>query len=403
MFQKIFAIARKELHLWLQSPGNWLVVFLVPFAFIGIFGSVFSTGTPVVTVFAVNEDQGELGAEILDQLEKSENLEFIRLETRAEADRRVGKGDRLAAVVVPPDFSQAVTTKDGASLLVIVDPGQADQAGIVTGLVQEALIKPIVFAEIERAISGLFKDKTVEAANQDLFKIFLNAGLKAVVAKSVNEAIDDPLLRIEPRPYSEQATQKEVNLLNSMVPGFALMFGFFMVSHLGGTVVQERASGTLRRLIVSPVKRGALLVGKALPFFGLALFQLAFVLALCNLVFDVPLGSSFWGLMIVLASTALVVAGMGIMVAALARSETQAGVVATLIVLAMAAVSGCLMPQINVPGINMITPHYWAMEGIQNIISRGLGVSDILPQAGVLLGMAVIYFAIGAWRFRFDR
>lgn len=403
MFRKIFAIARKELRLWLQSPGNWLVVFLVPFAFVGIFGSVFSTGTPVVTVFAVNEDQGELGADILDQLEKSENLEFIRLETRAEADRRVGKGDRLAAVVVPENFSQAVTTKDGASLLVIVDPGQADQAGIVTGLVQEALIKPIVFAEIERAISGLFKDKSVEAADKDLFQIFINAGLKAVVAKSVNEAIDDPLLRIEPQPYSEQATQTEVNLLNSMVPGFALMFGFFMVSHLGDTVIKERGSGTLRRLIVSPVQRAALLVGKALPYFGLALFQLAFVLALCNLIFDVPLGSSFWGLMIVLASTALVVAGMGIMVAALARSETQAGVVATLIVLAMAAISGCLMPQIKVPGISMVTPHYWAMEGIQNIISRGLGVSDILPQAGVLVGMAVVYFVIGAWRFKFDQ
>jgi ABC-2 type transport system permease protein len=97
-------------------------------------------------------------------------------------------------------------------------------------------------------------------------------------------------LRIEPQPYSKQATQKEVNLLNSMVPGFALMFGFFMVSHLGETVVKERSTGTLRRLIVSPVQRGALLVGKALPFFGLALFQLAFVLALCNLIFDVPMG-----------------------------------------------------------------------------------------------------------------
>ncbi len=403
MFRKIFTIARKELRLWFQTPGNWMVVFLVPFAFIGIFGSVFSTGTPVVTVFAVNEDQGELGAEILDTLEKSENLAFIRLETRAEADRRVEKGDRLAAVVVPADFSQALTSKEGATLLVIVDPGQADQAGIVTGLVQEALIKPIVFAEIERAISGLFKDKSIQAADQDLFQIFINAGLKAVVAKSVNEAIDDPLLRIEPEPYSEQATQREINLLNSMVPGFALMFGFFMISHLGETVVKERASGTLRRLIVSPVNRAALLVGKALPFFGLALFQLAFVLALCNLVFDVPLGSSFWGLMIVLASTALVVAGMGIMVAALARSETQAGVVSTLVVLGMAAISGCLMPQIKVPGISMVTPHYWAMEGIQNIISRGLGVQDILPQAGVLLGMAVLYFAIGAARFKFDR
>ena len=68
MMRKSLAIAWKELRLWLQSPGNWLVVFLVPFAFIGVFGSVFKEGSPVVTVFAVNEDQGELGEEIIDML-----------------------------------------------------------------------------------------------------------------------------------------------------------------------------------------------------------------------------------------------------------------------------------------------------------------------------------------------
>jgi len=114
MLRKIYAIAAKELHLWFQSPGNWLVVFLVPFAFIGIFGSVFKEGTPVVTVFAVIEDQGNLGVEIIDLLEKSDNLAFEMLETRAEADRRVGKGDRMAAVVVPEGFSQAATTPEGA-------------------------------------------------------------------------------------------------------------------------------------------------------------------------------------------------------------------------------------------------------------------------------------------------
>lgn len=402
MLRKIYSIASKELRLWLQSPGNWLVVFLVPFAFIGIFGSVFKEGTPVVTAFAVNEDQGEMGQEIIELLEKSANLEFVMLETRAEADQRVGKGDRMAAVVVPEGFSQAVTTDDGAALLVIVDPARADEAGIVTGLVQEALIKPIVYAEIERAISGLFKGATLDGVDSNLFRTFINAGLKAVVAKSVNEAIDDPLIRIEAEPFSEQASQKEINLLNSMVPGFALMFAFFMVSHLGSTVVTERATGTLRRLMTTPVNRTALLVGKALPFFLVAILQLAFVLALCNLLFDVPLGNSFWGLLIILTSAALVISGMGIMVAALARNETQAGVVAVLIVLAMAAISGALLPQVVVPGLSMITPHYWAMEGIQNIISRGMGPSGVLVQSGVLVGMAVLYFAIGAWRFKFE-
>lgn len=402
MLRKIYSIASKELRLWLQSPGNWLVVFLVPFAFIGIFGSVFKEGTPVVTAFAVNEDQGEMGQEIIELLEKSANLEFVMLETRAEADQRVGKGDRMAAVVVPEGFSQAVTTDDGAALLVIVDPARADEAGIVTGLVQEALIKPIVYAEIERAISGLFKGAILDGVDSNLFRTFINAGLKAVVAKSVNEAIDDPLIRIEAEPFSEQASQKEINLLNSMVPGFALMFAFFMVSHLGSTVVTERATGTLRRLMTTPVNRTALLVGKALPFFLVAILQLAFVLALCNLLFDVPLGNSFWGLLIILTSAALVISGMGIMVAALARNETQAGVVAVLIVLAMAAISGALLPQVVVPGLSMITPHYWAMEGIQNIISRGMGPSGVLVQSGVLVGMAVLYFAIGAWRFKFE-
>ena len=402
MLQKIWAIAFKELRLWLQSPGNWVVVFLVPFAFIGVLGSVFREGTPVVTVYAVNEDQGELGTEIIELLARSDNLAFEMLDTRADADRRVGKGDRMAAVVIPPGFSQAIITDEGASLLVIVDPARANETGIVTGLVQEALIKPIVYAEIERAISGLFKGKTITSTDKEMFLTFVNAGIKAVVAKSVNEAIDDPLIKIEPEPFSEQAGQTEINFLNTLAPGFALMFAFFLVSHLGETVVNERAIGTLRRLITTPVSRGALLIGKALPFFLIAVIQISFVLALCNLLFDVPLGNSFSALMIIIACTGLVIAGMGVMVAALARNENQAGVVAILIVLGMAAVSGSLMPQVKVPGLSFLTPHYWAIEGIQNVIARGLGPSGVMTQSLVLLGMAGLFFAIGAWRFKFE-
>jgi len=405
MFRKMMSIAYKEFRLWLQSPGNWLTVFLVPLAFIGIFGATFQQGIPVITVYAVNEDKGELGAEIITLLEKSENLELEILASQEEADELVNKGSRMAAVVIPENFSESVTTKDGASLLVIIDPAQASQAGIVTGLVQEALIKPIVYAEIERAISGLFEGQSFEdtdGIDADMFKTFINAGIKAVVAQSVNEAIDDPLINVEAKPYAKEATQGKISIFSQLAPGFAMLFAFFMVSHLADAVMTERSTGTLRRLMSTPLSKASLLLGKALPFFIMAVVQMMFILWFSNQFFGLPLGNSPLALIVIILAASLTVAGLGILIAGLARTPTQSGAVATFIVLAMGVASGSMMPQIKIEGVGFITPHYWALEGIQNVIARGMGMEGVLTQSGILLGMAVLFFIVGAWRFKYE-
>ena len=402
MFRKMLSIAYKEFRLWLQTPANWLVVFLVPFAFIGIFGASFSEGTPVVTVYGVNEDKGELGEEIITLLQKSDNLELEMLSTQEEADELVTKGTRMAAIVIPENFSASVPMDDGASILVIIDPGKADQAGIVTGLVQEALIKPIVYAEIERAMSGLFKGKSVEGVDSDLFKTFINAGIKAVVAKSVNEAIDDPLIKIEAKPYSEEASQGKISIFSQLAPGIAMVFAFFMVSHLADAVVDERSMGTLRRLMSTPMSKASLLFGKALPSFLLAVIQMIFILLVCNQFFNLPLGNSWLALMTIIVATALSVAGLGVLIAGLARTPTQSGAVATFIVLTMGVVSGAMIPSLKLAGIGYVTPHYWALDGIQNVTARGMGMDGVLMQSGILLGMAVLFFVVGAWRFKYE-
>ena len=402
MFRKMLSIAYKEFRLWLQAPANWLIVFLVPFAFIGIFGATFSEGTPVVTVYGVNQDKGELGEEIITLLQKSDNLQLEMLSTQEEADELVTKGTRMAAVVIPENFSASVTTDDGAAILVIIDPGKAEQAGIVTGLVQEALIKPIVYAEIERAMSGLFEGQSVEGVDSNLFKTFINAGIKAVVAKSVNEAIDDPLINVEAKPYSEEASQGKISIFSQIAPGFAMVFAFFMVSQLADAVVDERSTGTLRRLMSTPLSKALLLFGKALPSFLLAVIQMIFILLVCNQFFNLPLGNSWLALMTIILATASSVAGLGILIAGLARTPTQSGAVATFILLAMGAVSGAMIPSLKLAGIGYVIPHYWALEGIQNVTARGMGMEGVLMQSGILLGMAVLFFVIGAWRFKYE-
>jgi ABC-2 type transport system permease protein len=64
------------------------------------------------------------------------------------------------------------------------------------------------------------------------------------------------------------------------------------------------------------------------------------------------------------------------------------------------------MPTFIIPSfiqtLTLLTPHAWAMRGFQDVLIRGYGLAGILPEAGILLGFAAVFFLIGVWRFRFD-
>ncbi len=109
MLKQIWAITRKDLKLFAQQPGQWAIIFLTPFLFIVIMGQIFGDGgTPTVAIYAVNEDSGESGQQVIERLEDSANLEVQVLDSRDEADQRVGKGQRMAAVIVPDGFTTAM-------------------------------------------------------------------------------------------------------------------------------------------------------------------------------------------------------------------------------------------------------------------------------------------------------
>lgn len=193
-----------------------------------------------------------------------------------------------------------------------------------------------------------------------------------------------------------------VSLFQAHIPGFSLMFVFVLATHLAASVVDERQAGTLRRLLVTPASRGAILLGKLLPYLLLGIVQLVVLFSVCDAVFDVEMGDAPLALGVVMVCAAASVAGLGIMIAALAKTKRQADSVSTMVIIAMAIVSGCIGPHTTVPGIKYAMPHYWALLGFQNVMVRGMGLSGVLLPCGVLLAFAVAFFVIGVRRFRFE-
>jgi len=409
MLTQIWVIARKELRLWLQQPANLVVILLVPFLFIWIMGAVFgSSGMPTVAVFAVNLDSGANAARVLSALQDSPNLEVQLVSDRAEADRRVGQGERMAAVVIPAGFSEAVLTDSGAALELIVDPARNERASIVTGLVNAALAPQLVDAEVARGVnrgiaSLLTSQENLAGMDTGVLQEFLTAAFQGVVASQVQSAVEDPLVALNLQPVGEGPSSERLpSLMELLVPGYTLMFAFFLVSQLATTIVEERAEGTLRRLLSTPASKAAILAGKFLPYAVVASLQILFVFFVSSLFFDFSLGTSPLALAAVILPTAAGIAALGILIAALARTTGQSSGLTILIVLILAIASGAMSPNISFPGLQWLPPHFWAIRGFQNIITREMGLSGALLPAAVLTGMALLCFGLAVWRFRFE-
>jgi ABC-2 type transport system permease protein len=403
--KQILAIALKETRLWLQIPGNWLTILFVPFTFIAILGGVFGGSTPVFTIYAANEDRGDLGKDVIRLLEDSPSLELEILDSQAEADRRVGQGERMAAVVIPTDFSEAAKTEAGSTIWIIIDPARQNDAGLVSGLVKAALSRMLVDASIEREMSKMISDiKTDDLGGTSSFDFdtFIRAGVKAVVAKQVNAAIDKPLIELKKEFVSDSLNPIEATRLGGLVPGYTLMFLFFLLSHIAVAVVDERSQGSLRRLLVTPATKTVILTGKMLPFIFIAIGQMLFVLLVSSWAFKMPLGNSLPALIVIVVATAFSAATLGILVAAIVKNESQAGGLTILVVLVLAVISGCINESIQLMGVNMLTPHYWARLGMTNVLQRGMGLEGVWLPAAVLLGMSILFFAIGTRRFKFE-
>jgi ABC-2 type transport system permease protein len=118
-----------------------------------------------------------------------------------------------------------------------------------------------------------------------------------------------------------------------------------------------------------------------------------------------------WGreplaLFVILFTSALAAAAFGTTMGTFIKSEGQASGLSVMFSMVFALMGGCWYPlELFPPAIQhavRILPTTWAMQGMLDLVLRGGGLRDIVPEAGVLLLFAVIFFGIGVWRFRYE-
>lgn len=413
--RKMLAVACKDLRIMFTDRGQIITIFLVPLV-VGFFSSaVFGGGTQSVRLPAivVNQDAGlggaSYGESIASVLKGIDQVDLVEMSSPAEAEKVVAAGDSLAAIIVPADFTRRIIDYKGAEVTVMIDPTQSQYGRIITTILEEIAGSMAIQGEIRygirQVLAGMGYSETMNPEQARAAQ----AQVEGVLFTQMQQMESDAPILVQRETVSGDKVFNWSNVITLVLPGFTVMFAFFVVLTLSSELLKERDSGSLRRLVAAPLPRSALIGGKVLAYLLLVVVQVTILFGFGAVVMDMPLGRSPLGLILVTLAMGLAATALGMMVAALARSTEQAGSIALLIVFVLGILGGSFDP-VNpfyrgegpLALLSRLTPQAQAQMAYQNLIIMNGGVADVLPQVGYLLGLALAFFLVAMWRFKFN-
>lgn len=190
------------------------------------------------------------------------------------------------------------------------------------------------------------------------------------------------------------------------VPAMTVLFAFFLVGFVGFLFFSEHRQNTWERLRASPARNSEIMLGKVLPAFGLCLFQQTVLFTIGFAAFGLRVPGSILGVVLIVVAFAICLTSVGVLLAAVLRTEQQLNLIANLGAMVLAGLSGALVPITVLPQwartIAPVAPQYWAMRGFRAMILEAEGVEAALVPVAVLLALAVVITFVALLRFRFD-
>jgi len=419
MLKQILALTWKDLKVFFKDRGAVVLIFVQPFMFILVMSyalsGIFRAGDRPILILAVNQDKGTQAATVLRQLGETKPfaVEAIwenRPLTQQKAEELIIKGKRNLALIFPPDFSAvleqipATRERRTTKVLFIVDPTTSGQlVEPIQGTLQGLLERTAYAAIVPKGVDYLFDKLAPQApaAERESFKGRAEGAMPGGLTGG-----ETPLVTVERASPPGMRVKKLPDVFQQNVPGYTIYGIFWIVSLLAVSVLREKQEGTFRRLLVAPMGRMVMLAGKLMPYYLINIVQIVIMLGVSSLLFKMSLGHSPAGLVVVSLAAAATATGLGVLVAALGRTEAQIGGLTVLLLLTLSALGGCFVPRFTMPDwlqtVGLMTPHAWALDAYQDLLVRGYGLLEVLPKICALAAFALAFFVIGVWRFRFE-
>lgn len=423
----ILAIARQAFTALRRDRGAFILSFVLPVVFFSIFAIIFggrsNGGTSRISLLVVDQDQSPASRRLVRGLLQEPALAATTHPepkkggpapadyTAVTAEDAVKKGAAPVAIVIPKGFgNEPVSFGSGERrplVQLLHDSADPIAPQVVAGLLQKVVMTSmgdlmaaqgmkyfeqaaggLTPQQRENVASGLSRLREVEQRRE--------ADAPSGGGRSDSTPLAGGLVDIQMRDVVGE--KKESPMVAFYAAGIGVMFLLFTASSAGGSLLDEADSGALDRVLSSRVGMTTLLAGKMTYCTVLAFAQLCVMFLWGAAVFHLELFRHLPGFFVMGLATSFAVASLGMLLASVSRTRAQQGAVGTLLILTMSAVGGSMFPRFLMPEaikkVGLLTLNAWAIDGFTKVFWRDEPVSQLAPQAGVLLGAGLALFFV---------
>lgn len=394
-------ITLKDLLLLTKDKRALVLLLILPLMFIAIVGM--STGqfltrdenTERFKIAILDQNQSEMSHQLVKDLQSRPEVLITEVSTSEAANDTMRRGDASLILTIGPQFEEKVD-----------DVRMSDLFDTKDGLTAAGPQALDLTMETKPNSAGIGKLLEAVLYSQVIKFVFPIAAQKNPVTRSWAKSRDEDdatrAAAITP-PVSKSAPSNAVYLW--VVPGFTVMFAFFLISIMARSFIIERDQGTLRRLLLAPIGTVPVLVGKTIPFYLTSILQCGLLFICGRLLFGMPWGSQPIYLIPVILCTSAAATSLGLLLSTLVHTDQQVSSYGTTLILVFSSISGCFFPRELFPQmmrqISLFTPHAWALKAFDAVLTQPVVDGQLVATCcGMLLVFATVCFSAGWWRFR---
>jgi len=298
---------------------------------------------------------------LIDALRNTGNFDITAMvEGRGAVEERLQRGDASAALIIPPDYATDIKRGRTASAQLIVDAADPLSS--------------------QAALSG--------------------ASAAALAHGATLVQAPPPPLDLRVRPWYNPALRSETYIVPGLI---GVLLSLTMILVMSMAIVRERERGTLEQLIVTPIGKPSLMLGKILPFVLVGYTQMTVILILAKLIFHVPLRGSLVELYLITSGFIIANLGVGLLVSTVVRTQAQAMQASFFFLMPNILLSGFMFPRAAMPlaaqWLGLLLPLTYYLEVLRGILLKDVGITMLWRQTLVLVAFAALLIALSVRRF----
>ncbi|MCR2823742.1 ABC transporter permease [Lederbergia panacisoli] len=398
-----FTIAWKDMKIRLRDRKGFISMLLMPIVLTAILGSalggLFEEGgsLPDTTVGIVVSSADDITEQFVDKVLQAEELkESITLKeykTEASLKTALKKQDVDVGIILPTGWGDGLMKGEIKEVTIFSDPEKEIQSTIMNSITLSFINR---VTSVSIAAEVVSKELTaVPVSDQDIDMANVIVGL----AKELSDIASSNLNAVT----SEKDGKKPISGMQYYAAAMCAMFVLFNTTVGAKSIIQERKTETLARLMSSPIVQSSIICGKFLGTFYFSFLQFIVFVIATHYLFGVSWGSNILQVLVIGLAFSISVSGFSMIIAGMITEEKTADTVGGIGVQILALLGGSMIPLAAFPNslqlIGNIAPNKWALDSLVKIMNGTSWETLTLPIT-VLMLSGFVALLIGSLKLR---